>query len=254
MSVPIPDEVVDAIRCARSVVVMTGAGVSAESGIPTFREDLTGFWANYDPQELATPEGFARDPEMVTRWYDHRRANIAECEPNPGHTAIAELERWITETKDGSFTLLTQNIDGLHRDAGSCHIVELHGSIWRWRCTKTGREREYREFPFSEYPPKSEHGGFLRPAVVWFGEMLPPDAVAEAERASLMCDLFLSIGTSSLVYPAAGFVELAWSSGATTIEINRDPTPISSIVDWSIRGLSGEVMPEVMRCVVGMDM
>lgn len=249
-AIDIPDDVINKLSDARTVVVMTGAGVSTESGIPSFRDDITGFWANYDPQELATPEGFAKDPETVTRWYDHRRENVSKCKPNAGHYALAELENHITNTKRGKFTLLTQNIDRLHQQAGSKNIIELHGSLWEWRCTKTGNQREYRDFPFKEYPPKSEWGGILRPAVVWFGENLPAQAITMAEQVTIAANVFLSIGTSALVYPAAGFIELAHTVGATTIEINRDETPISDMVTYSIRGLSGEILPPLVQAVI----
>jgi len=226
--------------------VLIGAGVSAESGVPTFRDRMEGLWAKFDPMQLATPEAFAADPEMVTRWYDWRRQKCLGCAPNPGHAALAELEKRV-ENRGGRFTLLTQNVDRLHHRAGSANVVELHGSIFTWRCTKTGREVEPGPEPFAEFPMKSEWGGLLRPGVVWFGEALPEAAMAAAFEAVQACDVFLSIGTSSLVHPAAGFIHMARERGAKTVEINREPTPITPMVDWSIAGLSGQILPELAR-------
>lgn len=229
-------------------MVVTGAGVSAESAIPTFRDTMTGLWAKFDPQTLATPEAFAADPETVTRWYDHRRLGCLAAEPNAGHTALAEIERRVT-ARGGSFTLLTQNVDGLHRRAGSVHVVELHGSVARWRCTATGREFEPGPDAFKTFPPPSpfEEGAVLRPCVVWFGEALPDVALDAAERALETCDLFLSIGTSSVVWPAAGFMHAASARGAPTVEINPEPTGISDDVTWSVRAKSGEALPAIVH-------
>jgi NAD-dependent deacetylase len=232
---------------AKHVAVLTGAGVSAASGIPTFRDALSGLWAKYDPAELATPEAFGRDPRLVTRWYDERRLAVLGCSPNAGHRALVELERRIAE-REGRFTLITQNVDRLHQRAGSGQVIELHGSLLVWRCTKTGAEREFLEaVPFGEYPPRSPAGGLLRPGVVWFGEMLPEDAIAAAEKAASECDLFFSLGTSGVVYPAAGLIEIAAGAGAPTCEINLDATPASRVADWSIRGRCDEVLPELVQ-------
>ncbi len=235
---------------ARSVVVLTGAGVSAESGIPTFRDALTGLWARYDPTELATPEAFAADPATVTRWYDERRQSVARCEQNPAHEALANLERALVD-RDASFLLVTQNVDRLHHRAGSERLVELHGTLCVWRCTKTGREFEDLPMPFEEYPPKSADGGLLRPGVVWFGEQLPHGAMERAEDATMACDLFISIGTSAVVYPAAGLISTAARAGATTVEITLEPTPASGAVDISILGKAGEIMPRVVGAMGG---
>jgi NAD-dependent SIR2 family protein deacetylase len=242
------EPVAAAIDDAASLVVLTGAGVSAESGISTFRDALTGLWARYDAQQLASPEAFAHDPALVTRWYDERRQRIAACVPNPGHHALAELEARCTRAGK-AFTLLTQNVDRLHQQAGSRRVVELHGTLWLWRCTACGREAEDRQMPFPEHPPRCACGGMRRPAVVWFGEILPARALAEAEQALAGCELFLSLGTSAIVEPAASFVYLARQGGAITIEINLQPTPISGVVDRSLRGRTGEVLPEVLRRV-----
>lgn len=231
-----------ALGSARSIVVLTGAGASAESGVPTFRDAMTGLWAKYDPHELATPEAFARDPALVTRWYDWRRQMVLGCKPNAGHFALAALQRR-AEAEQRSFTLLTQNVDRLHQRAGSTGVVELHGTILEWRCTRTGERITPPPEPMTEFPPKSAAGGLLRPCVVWFGEALPAEAIDAAQRAIAACDLFISIGTSAVVYPAAGFIDEARSRGAVTIEINRDPTPATGVVDIALTGLSGRILP-----------
>jgi NAD-dependent deacetylase len=240
------DSLVSALRGARAVVVLTGAGVSAESGIPTFRDAMEGLWAKYDPSRLATPEAFAHDPETVTRWYDWRRAKCAAAKPNPAHRALAKLENHLTSQKR-RFTLLTQNVDRLHQAAGSRSVVELHGTLWVWRCTRCGVEREEREVPFQEYPPRCACGGARRPGVVWFGETLPDDALETAHAALQVCDLFFSVGTSAVVEPAASFIHVARQRGAKTVEINRDPTPVSRVVDWSLPGKAGEIVPAVVE-------
>jgi NAD-dependent deacetylase len=236
-----------ALRSARQVAVITGAGISAESGIRTFRDTMDGLWKDFDPAKLATPEAFARDPELVTKWYDWRRQGCLAAEPNPGHLALARMERAV-ESRGGRFTLLTQNVDRLHQKAGSRSVVELHGSIIEWRCTRTGRKHVPPGEAFERFPPPSPHSpkGVLRPDVVWFGEMLPAEAMAAAEEAAASCDLFLSVGTSAVVYPAAAYIQMAAARGAGTAEVNRDATPISELVDWSLRGNAGEVLPRVV--------
>ncbi len=234
-----------ALRDAKHIAILTGAGVSAESGVPTFRDALTGLWAKYDPMQLATPEAYARDPETVSRWYDQRRLNVLKCKPNPAHIALATWQRECAQ-RGQAFTLITQNVDRLHQAAGSADVIEVHGSLIEWRCTRTMQVREYRGGAFPQYPMPSEHGGLLRPNVVWFGEPLPEEAAYAAEHAAGFCDVFISIGTSALVYPAAGYVHLAKSSGAVTAEINRDPTPATDIVDYSMLGLAGEIVPALL--------
>ena len=246
----IPDSLVTALREAGAVVVLTGAGVSAESGIPTFRDAMEGLWAKYDPSQLATPEAFDRDPETVTRWYDWRREKCAAAKPNPAHLALAKLEKHLTAQKYG-FTLLTQNVDRLHQAAGSGNVVELHGTLWVWRCTRCGVEREERAVPFKEYPPRCACGGVRRPGVVWFGEMLPEQALKQAHDALATGDFFFSVGTSAVVEPAASFIHIARHRGAKTVEINRDPTPVSQVVDWSLLGKAGEILPEVVERAFG---
>ena len=248
--IDIPQTLIDALRGAERVVAFTGAGVSAESGIPTFRDALTGLWAHHNPEDLATPEAFHRDPENVSRWYDQRRLDILDREPNPGHVALAEMERRIVD-RGGTFTVVTQNIDRLHHRAGSRAVVELHGSITVWRCTETGEEREITGPAMEQYPPRTEAGGLLRPAVVWFGEMLPTDALAAADHACEHCDLLLSIGTSATVFPAAGYIQVAMAAGARTVEVNPEPTPFTNDVDWSLPYPSATALPALVERAFG---
>ncbi len=249
-----------ALAHANRVTVLTGAGVSAESGIPTFRGGMEALWKSFDPMTLATPEAFARDPKTVTEWYDWRRQKCREAVPNPAHLALAELERRFPDplTPAGvdpdppRFTLLTQNVDRLHHRAGSRNIVELHGNIMQWRCSATDILVDIPEGPFPEHPMPSPHanGAFLRPCVVWFGEALPEHALRaafDAVNAMSEGDVFLSIGTSAAVYPAAGFIKHAQDRGALAIEINRDPTPISRSVDFSLLGKAGEILPALLQ-------
>ena len=254
MDDPTFTEPADAIRHARHVIVLTGAGVSAESGIPTFRDTMKGLWASFDPQQLATPEAFEANPELVTRWYDHRRLGCAACEPNAGHLALARLEREICAS-GGEFTLLTQNVDGLHRRAGATDPVELHGSIMTWRCSRTGQPvpPPLPPEPWASYPPRSPAGAPVRPDVVWFGEALPEAALERSFAALESCDLLLSVGTSSVVYPAAGFIELAAANGARTIEVNPQDTPMSQIVTWALRGPSAEILPALVSRAFGAE-
>lgn len=258
---PMPHDAIhaaaNALRGARRVAALTGAGISAESGLRTFRgagnpdlpPDMRALWKEFDPQTLATPEAFAANPEMVTRWYDWRRIGCLAAEPNAGHAGLAMLER-LLESRGGEFTLLTQNVDRLHQRAGSRHVVELHGTIMVWRCTRCGARTEPAPEPMREFPPRSpccgQPAALLRPAVVWFGETLPEDALRAAARAAEDCDVFMSIGTSSVVYPAAAFVLQAAANGAKTIEINPEPTPLSGRVDWSIRAKAGEAVPRLL--------
>ncbi|MBV9405737.1 MAG: NAD-dependent deacylase [Acidobacteriaceae bacterium] len=228
------------LQQAKRIGVLTGAGVSAESGIPTFR-GAAGLWKEFRAEDLATPEAFARDPELVWQWYDWRRALIAQAKPNAAHRALAELER-----RAPTFTLITQNVDGLHQQAGSQAILEIHGSIWKLRCTQCGKEWVDRAVPLS-IPPHCECGAIARPAVVWFGENLDPSVWDAAERAAQSCDVFLVIGTSAMVYPAAGLAPLARASGATIIEVNLEPTPLSGRVDYALPGLAGEILPQLLE-------
>jgi NAD-dependent deacetylase len=228
------------LRDASSIAVLTGAGVSAESGVPTFRGN-NGLWKQYRAEELATPEAFARDPKLVWEWYDWRRSVIAEAKPNPGHHALAAAE-----SRARKFTLITQNVDGLHELAGSRKVLRLHGSIWSLRCMECAREREDRRTPLPEIPPRCECGGMLRPGVVWFGEALPTGIWQEAEKAARSSDLFLLIGTSAVVYPAAGLAAMAKSSRALVVEINVAETGLSGGIDEFLQGPSGELLPQLM--------
>lgn len=228
------------LREASKIAVLTGAGVSAESGIPTFR-GAAGLWKQFKPEDLATPEAFHRDPKLVWAWYDWRRGLIAKTEPNPGHFALVELER-----RTPAFTLITQNVDGLHRRAGSGNVLEVHGDIWTVRCLSCGHEVRDERSPLPELPPRCNCGGTLRPGVVWFGEALPPAVWQKAEQAASSADVFLVAGTSALVYPAAGLVSTAKQSGAKVIEVNLEETAYSSVVDASFRGRSGEILPALL--------
>jgi NAD-dependent deacetylase len=228
------------LKEAHSVAVLTGAGVSAESGVPTFRGP-GGLWKQYRPEDLATPGAFARDPKLIWEWYDWRRGRITETQPNPGHYALAEMEKRIPR-----FTLITQNVDGLHEQAGSRNVLRLHGSIWIVRCTSCETEREDRRTPLPEIPPVCECGGMLRPGVVWFSEPLPPGVWREAEAAARSADLFLVIGTSAVVYPAAGLAQIAKSSGARIVEINVAETVLSKEIDEFLQGPSGELLPRLI--------
>jgi len=239
MGIVIPHELIERIAAARRVAVLTGAGISAESGIPTFRDALTGLWANYDPQELATPEGFARNPKLVWEWYAERRARIAGVAPNPGHAALAALEKRFER-----FTLVTQNIDSLHQRAGSREVVELHGNIARVKCSV--EQAVVSPIPEDASPPRCHCGAYLRPDVVWFGEMLPADALARAEEAAEHCEGFLSIGTSAQVYPAAELPLRALSAGATVIEINPERTALTRHAQFSLQGPAGAILPQLL--------
>lgn len=227
------------------MVALSGSGISAESGVPTFRDAQTGLWERYDPLELATPEAFARDPSLVWEWYEWRRGLVANAGPNPGHRALAELERRIP-----GFTLVTQNVDGLHQRAGSRNVIELHGNIMRSRCSAEGVI--VREYEREDTPPRCPGcGAFLRPDVVWFGEMLPLGVLEVASEAARGCDLFLSIGTSSLVYPAAALPYEALENGATVVEINPTLTPLSANANFALRGPAGQVLPDLLLKISG---
>jgi NAD-dependent deacetylase len=191
---------------------------------------------------LATPEAFRCNPQLVWEWYDWRRQIIAQAEPNPGHRALVELE-----TRKPQFTLITQNVDGLHDRAGSQRVCKLHGDIWVLRCVACGRETEDRRAPLPELPPRCGCGGLLRPGVVWFGEALPSAELAASAHAASEADVFLVIGTSAVVYPAAGLIDVARNSGAAVAEVNLDETPYSGAVTWSVRGRAGEVLPLLLE-------
>ena len=235
------DEVRTLIQAAEHVTVMTGAGISAESGVPTFRGP-GGLWEGHRPEELATPGAFAADPHKVWRWYDWRRSLVAACEPNPAHRALADLEARIGD----GLRLITQNVDGLHRLAGNTDPIELHGNLWFTRCTACGDLLEDRTVPLPIPPHCTRCGAMLRPHVVWFGESLDPDILHRASDATERCDVFLVVGTSGVVYPAAGFVDVALHAGATVIQVNLDPTPQSSRVHHAFEGKAGEILPGLL--------
>lgn len=228
-----------AVRNAKRIAVLTGAGVSAESGIPTFRSN-GGFWQNQRFEDLATPQGFARDPQFVWQWYEERRRGIAAARPNLGHEALAALERRVSE-----FTLITQNVDGLHDAAGSKNIIKLHGDIWLVRCTACGLERTERS-ELNDLPPRCACGGLLRPGVVWFGESLPEGAMERASAAVRSAEILLVVGTSAQVYPAAGLIPLAVKTGAQVIEINPEATAFSADVTFTVRGNSADILPQLI--------
>ncbi len=241
-----PEGLCAAVRSARRVCVLTGAGVSAESGVPTFRDAQTGLWAKYRPEDLATPEAFRRNPGMVWNWYQMRRERVRSAEPNPGHLALVEMQ-----SRAPGFTLVTQNVDGLHQRAGSRDVIELHGNITRTKCFEEEVVVEsWRDT--GDVPPRCPRcGGMLRPDVVWFGETLPRGAFEAAETAAETCDVFFSIGTSALVYPAAGLVSVALRAGAMVIEVNPDETPMTPRCSYFLRGPSGQVLPGLTRAVWG---
>ncbi len=237
------DQLLSALAGARSVAVLTGAGISAESGVPTFR-DPGGLWAQFKPEELANVDAFMANPTLVWQWYSHRREVIGSVQPNAGHDALAALERLY-----GDFTLITQNVDGLHARAGSTRIIELHGSIQRSFCMQCARRYDEVEVPPSVEAPLCACGGRIRPAVVWFGEMLPPDAVRDAWAAAERSEVFFSIGTSGEVYPAAQLPSVAREHGAYVVEVNTKPTAISHRMHESIIGPSGTVLPALVDAV-----
>ena len=228
----------EAVQRARSIAVLTGAGVSAESGIPTFRSN-GGYWQTHRFQDLATPEGFLRDPKLVWTWYEERRRNIAATEPNAGHKALAALEK-----RTPRFTLVTQNVDGLHDVAGSKNLIKLHGDIWTIRCLNCGREGVDRG-ELTQLPPYCRCGGMERPGVVWFGQMLPDGVMERASEAVRSADVVIVAGTSAQVYPAAGLIPLAIERRATVIEINPEATDFSSHVTYALRAPSAEIIPQL---------
>lgn len=232
------------IRNARRVVCLTGAGVSAESGVPTFRDALTGLWSRFDPEQLASQAGFATEPSLVWRWYMSRLDGVESAEPNAGHEALAMLEDLAPE-----FLLVTQNVDDLHERAGSRSIVHLHGNITRFRCNRCRAEHALTpKDRVADEPPTCERcGGLVRPDVVWFGEALPSRAIEQADRAATDCDVMLVVGTSGVVYPAALLPRRAKESGAMVIEVNPAVSAITEIADLFLEGPSGEVLPALIE-------
>jgi NAD-dependent deacetylase len=231
------------LRRAKRVAVMTGAGVSAESGLPTFRGG-GGLWEGHRVEDVATPGAFRRDPTLVWRFYHARRAKLWSVQPNPGHLALVALEERLGP---GRFTLITQNVDGLHRAAGSKRVLELHGNLSRVRCSGCDRVEDRPHEALDELPRCTHCRQLLRPDVVWFGEALPRDIWAEAELAAAQCDCFLVVGTSAIVYPAAGLVHQAKAQGAGVIEVNLTETEASDTADVSLFGPSGEILPRLIE-------
>jgi NAD-dependent deacetylase len=241
LSSGITDDLIERLSRADHVVVFTGAGVSQESGVPIFR-GRDGLWRNHSAEDLATADAFDHDPELVWSWYDYRRQIIADAEPNAAHRAIAELEGVFPRVD-----LVTQNVDGLHARAGSSDPIELHGNIWRARCTRELTVGEFRETPLSENPPRCRAcGALLRPDVVWFGEPLPVKAFEASRRAAQSCDAMLVVGTSAVVRPAASLPLVAKHNGATVVEVNTGYTPFSVLIDATLLGTAGSVMPELV--------
>lgn len=233
-------EVRDRLRSAEAVTVLTGAGISADSGVPTFRE-ADGLWKNFRAEELATPEAFERDPRLVWEWYNWRRELLATKEPNPAHFALTQLEKRMDR-----FWLITQNVDGLHPKAGSTKLSEIHGNIWKVRCTSCGKIQVNLEVPISILPLCRECHGLLRPHIVWFGESLNPDDLRQSYAALQNCEILLIVGTSGSVYPAASFGAIAKENGAFVVECNLEPTPNSNLVDVSLQGRAKDVVPQLL--------
>ncbi|MEV4510974.1 NAD-dependent deacylase [Dactylosporangium sp. NPDC049525] len=248
METDLPSAVATILRRAGRVVVFTGAGMSAESGVPTFRDDLTGLWARFDAEQLATPEAFHADPDLVWGWYEWRRARVRQAEPNPGHLATAEIETLIP----GS-VVITQNVDDLHERAGSRAPVHLHGSLFAPRCIGAGAHpadvpdtdpEEGGRLP----PPRCARcGALVRPGVVWFGEQLPAAALDAAIEAASTCDVLLTVGTSGVVYPAAEIPRIARRCGATVIQVNPEPTPLDRVCAVNLRGTAAQVLPALVE-------
>jgi NAD-dependent deacetylase len=234
----ISPDLIKILREARFVTVLTGAGISAESGIPTFREAQTGLWEKYRPEDLATLRAFRVNPQLVWNWYQWRRKLISEAKPNPGHYALVQMQKHLS-----GFSLITQNVDGLHQSAGSTNVIELHGNIMRNKCFYCDKEVAD-SIPNTEDIPQCQRcGGTIRPDVVWYGESLPPKTIQSAWEATENCDVFFTIGTSALVQPAASFPTIALQNNATVIEINPHKTPFSDWATYHLQSKSGEILP-----------
>lgn len=253
------DHAAKLLGAKQRICILTGAGISAESGIPTFRDKQTGLWENYGAEDLATPEAFARDPKLVWSWYQWRRQVVADKKPNPAHDALAQWQ-YHSQSSGQQITLITQNVDDLHEQAGST-VTHLHGHLWRNRCSqcKTPYQKQSRG-SYSSADTMDYSGalincphcdGYIRPDIVWFGEALPVQAWETAEQAAADCEAFISIGTSSLVYPAAGLAQLAKDNGAKIIEINPNPTP-NAIVDITLAEKAGMVMPLLIQKITAL--
>jgi NAD-dependent deacetylase len=255
----VPEDLLARLRAARRVLAVTGAGISKESGIQTFREPGTGLWSRFLPEELASPRGWAQNPRRVWAWYAWRRQQVLRAQPNPAHQALAALELYYP-----TMLVVTQNVDTLHTRAGSRNVIELHGNITRYRCSGEGSQVEYTPAAVPDVEEGSEPeemdvpacprcGALLRPDVVWFGEAIPSDLYALAEEAARQADVCFVIGTSSIVYPAAALPDMAQRNGALLVEINPEPTPLTSQVDLSLRGPAGVMLPVLVELLVGHD-
>ena len=239
----LPAGLLSTVQNADKILVLTGAGMSAESGVPTFRDAQDGMWSKFRPEDLATPEAFSNHPQTVWDWYAERRENISSVSPHAGHNALVEMEPFFE-----SLLLVTQNVDGLHQQAGSGKVIELHGNIMNSICSKTGKPIDnswIRSNPGR--PPVSPHHpqGLARPAVVWFGEALPQDAMNEAVTAARECEICFSIGTSTLVQPAASLPFVALNAGAVVIEINPTPTPLSTEASFHLQATAAEALTAI---------
>lgn len=235
----IPAKLLAALSDAQHVCVLTGAGASAESGVPTFRDAQQGLWAKHDPYQLATPDGFLSDPALVWRWYRWRRELVAKAAPNAGHVALVRLAERVPK-----LTLITQNVDGLHQRAGSRDVIEFHGNLFVDRCFDEGVAVDIDSD--QNVPTCPGCGAYVRPGVVWFGENIPSAALDASFAAVADCDVFLSVGTSSLVYPAAGLVDIAREAGALTVEVNPEASDAAACFDVRLEGPSGEFLPKLI--------
>ncbi len=233
-----------ALQQRQAICVLTGAGISAESGVPTFR-GTDGLWKKFRPEELANFDAFIRNPQLVWEWYNYRRQLIERVAPNQGHIALATIEHLVED-----FTLVTQNVDNLHRRAGSKHILELHGNIMQSYCIDCGTKDAPPDFSSGDKIPHCKScGGLVRPDVVWFGETLPQDVFEEAERAAQRCGLFMCVGTSAIVYPAASLPMTAKQAGAYTVEVNVERTEQSRMFDEMLLGKAGDILPSIAEFI-----
>jgi NAD-dependent deacetylase len=238
----IPSNLIEELKTAKSIVFFTGAGISAESGIPTFR-GKDGIWNKLRPEELANFDAFMRNPQLVWEWYNYRKSIVHKSKPNAGHLAIVEMEKYFDEV-----AVVTQNVDNLHRRAGSKTVYELHGNIEKNFCVKC-KKRYDDELEFKDGISKCSCGGLIRPDVVWFGEFLSPVQFNLSEKAAISCDIFFIVGTSAVVYPAASLVEVAKHHRAFLVEVNIEETEASSIADVSLFGESGAILPQIVEQV-----
>ena len=243
-SATIPAGLLDVLRQAGRVVFLTGSGVSAESGVPTFRDALTGLWARFRPEELATPEAFRQDPQLVWDWYRERRRQVAAVAPNPAHHAIAALEARLPDT-----LLVTQNVDGLHQRAGSIDAVEFHGNLFRNRCRGCGHESSHDDPELAAPPGCPGCGEPMGPGVVWFGETIPAPALERAWRAAGEADVIVAVGTSGLVTPAAALPDVARRGGALVVEVNLHTTPLSAAADFVVTGPAARTLPAIVAAL-----